>query len=86
MGDSVLSSYHIALRKETQQAPSFFERSCRPFFGILVGHDVLSLFLDGLPYSRSPWMTKRALVETFVKPRIGGKDGECSREKREEGE
>ncbi|XP_052619100.1 galanin-like peptide [Peromyscus californicus insignis] len=35
--------------------------------------EILDLWkaMDGLPYSRSPWMTKRALVETFVKPRIG---------------
>ncbi|XP_036061550.1 galanin-like peptide [Onychomys torridus] len=35
--------------------------------------EILDLWkaMDGLPYSRSPWMTKRALVETFVKPRSG---------------
>ncbi|XP_051063063.1 galanin-like peptide [Phodopus roborovskii] len=40
--------------------------------------EILDLWkaIDGLPYSRSPRMTKRSLVETFVKPRIGALHGQ----------
>ncbi|EDL83176.1 galanin-like peptide precursor [Rattus norvegicus] len=35
--------------------------------------EILDLWkaIDGLPYSRSPRMTKRSMGETFVKPRTG---------------
>ncbi|XP_035292938.1 galanin-like peptide isoform X1 [Cricetulus griseus] len=40
--------------------------------------EILDLWkaIDGLPYSHSPRMTKRTLLETFVKPKYGALHGQ----------